>query len=365
MSIQRALSATVTLSFVFGLIGMVVIWASSMLIFRDDWDVVRSAALIATVGLLPALWASLTSWFLNAQERFGAGSGVLAITPLVTTIGMVVFVVVLGWGIDGGILATVLATIFATGFGCALVSRSGLRLNPSLDRDYFRTATRYGLSLGASHMLTVGLVRADLVFVYLLAGPISAGHYSVALTVGLLAVMPSISISVGTFPRLAGLPVDQADRLTAKVFRISMAGVALTSVGLAAITPLLIPLALGDEFRPAILPSLILLAGAAPWTAQWILSRAQAARGRTSMQLRVVGLSLIVMSLLDLATIGRFGLLGAAVSSAIAPAIGTSYCLWVYRRAEWWTYPLTELLPRRSDFGALISQALGLIRSRA
>jgi len=344
---------------------MPVLWLSFVVIFQADWADTRWAALIATIGLLPALWTNMSAWFLNGLERFVAGSAVIAVTQFLTGMGLVVLVAFLGQGLTGGLLATALGAVLAAALGGVLVSRAGLRLRPTWDTEYFRIAAPNGLSVGASHLLTVGLVRADLVFVYLLAGSASAGHYSVALAVGLLALMPPIAMSVGTFPRLANLPQQQADQLIAKVFRFSILAVFVTSFGLAVATPIFVPFAFGKAFRPAVLPSLIVLAGGVPWTAQWILSRAQAARGRTSMHLKVVGLSLAVMCLLDLFAVRRFGILGAAGASSIAPVVGSAYCLWVYRRAEWWPHPMALLLPSTADVRALSTNFFRLIRSRA
>jgi Na+-driven multidrug efflux pump len=76
------------------------------------------------------------------------------------------------------------------------------------------------------------------------------------------------------------------------------------------------------------------------------------------------GLGLLVMCASDYLLIPSFGITGAAIGAFVAPAVGTTYCLYYYHRSEFWALPLRVLVPRPSDFRAFVEESLQLLPLR-
>lgn len=360
-TMQDAVSSTLFATMFSAAIGMVLLWTGAILAFGDDWDKVRSATLIACIGLPVSLLVYVLGFLLSAQDRVVASSVVLGLTSAVTTLGIVMFVRVLPLSLAGATLATVVGPAAGLVLAAVLVGRSGVSLRPRARWTYLRAALRYGVTVEASYLVTVMFLRLDLLVVYSLADADAAGQYSVALTVAALVGLLPIAISHGTFPRMAHVGDLDANELTVRAFRFGVIAAVAGGVTLWAAIPFAVPLLFGSDFRPAVAPAMLLVVGGIIWSSQWLLCRAAAARGRPGLLLRSFGLGLVVMVALDLALVPRFGLTGAAIGSVAGPAAGLVLCLRAYRNASWWSLPLRQLLPRSSDLRALATQSLALL----
>jgi O-antigen/teichoic acid export membrane protein len=363
-TLQRALSSTLGAGLCSAVLGMGALWLACLVAFRGDWERMRAAALISCLGLPLFLCAYHLSYLLSAQERIPASSMVLATMNLSTTAAIALFVAGMGLSVPGGALAGVVGAACGLTLAAALLRRSGLSLTPGWDRSYVGAALRYGPAVAASYLVSIMLQRADLVLVYALAGSGPAGHYSVGLTIASLAALLPIAISNATFPRIAKLGKEEAPELMVRTCRLGVAAAAVGAVLLTVATPVLVPLLFGREFLPAVGPTLILVPSGLIWSAQWLLCRAWAARGRPGLLMASFGVSLLVMVGLDILVVPRFGITGAAAVSVIAPALGLALCLVTYRRSPGWPLPILDFLPRPSDFRAVGAEALRLLPVR-
>lgn len=360
-TLQRALSSTLAAGLCSAVLGTAVLWVACLVAFVDDWADMRTAAIISCVGVPVFLCAYQLSYLLSAQERIPASSAVIATMNTFTTIGLALFVAGLGLSIAGGALAGALGAACGLLLAGTLIRRSGLSLRPGWDTEYVAAALRYGPAIAASNLVSIMLQRADLLLVYALAGSRPAGHYSVALTIGSLVALLPLAISNATFPRIAKLPDAEAAELMVRTCRLGIAAAALGVVAMVVITPILVPLFFGREFGPAVGPTLILVPSGLIWSAQWLLSRCWAARGRPSLLVTSFGASLAVMVALDFFAIPRFGIIGAATVALVAPAVGLAICLRAYRRSPTWPYPTTAFVPRPRDVRAVAGEALSLL----
>ena len=116
----------------------------------------------------------------------------------------------------------------------------------------------------------------------------------------------------------------------------------------------MIPFAFGDDYRSAILPSLILIVGGILWGQQWILSRSLAARGETGPMIRFFAANVLVMAALDLLLIPVLGVVGAALASVGGSMAGLALCLATYRKRSP-DLRLGALIPTRRDAEDLLS----------
>lgn len=363
-TLQRAASSTLGAGLGFAALGMGVLWVASLVVFSDDWGEMRAAVAISCIGLPVFLCAYHLSYLLSAQERIPASSAVLATTNISTTVAIWVFVAGLGLSIPGGVLGGVIGAACGLTLATVLLRRSRLSLVPGWNTAYVISALRYGPTLAVSYLVSIMLQRADLLVVYALAGDRDAGHYSIGLTIASLVTLLPIAISTATFPRIAKVPTEEGHELILRTCRLGVAFTIVGAVAMTGVTPIAVPLLFGQEFLPAVGPTLVLVPSGVIWGAQWLLSRAWAARGHPSLLMASFGLSLGVMVGLDLLAVPRFGIMGAAGVSVLAPALGLGLCFWTYHRSPDWPHPLVAFFPKMGDLRAAGHEALRHLRGK-
>ena len=187
---------------------------------------------------------------------------------------------------------------------------------------YLSEAFRMGFGFLVPSLLIVAAARLDLLLVFELSGSASAGRYSVALTVGALAISVPTAIAYAAFPRIASMGDSEARSFTTRVFFNGTLCAIVSALLLAAATPVALPWMFGEDFRPAVTPTLILLAAAVPWSGQWLLARATSARGDPTMLMASFTIGFLVMIGLDFILIPVHGENGAAVAALASALVG-------------------------------------------
>ena len=360
-TIQKAVSATLAAGLCASVIGMGLYWVVALLAFRQDWADVRSAALIAALGIPVLLLTYLLGFLLTAQERIVAASVVNGVISTFTTLGVALLVALVPLSVAGGTLGTVLGPAAGLLLAAVLLSRRGLSLAPRWDGAYLRAAVRFGIPVEASYVLTIMFLRVDLLFTYVLAGAGPAGHYSVALTISSMVGLLPIAISYASFPRLAYLDRQSAMALTAQTCRTALAATVTAAAVVLLLVPVAIPLLFGSDFRPAIVPTMVLVPGSVAASITWLLCRAEAARGRPALLVTAFGVGLFVMCGFDFAFIPWLGINGGAFAGVLGPAASLAVCAVSYQRSSQWILPLSQLLPRAHDFKELWVQGRAML----
>jgi O-antigen/teichoic acid export membrane protein len=352
---QEALSATVAATTVTTAVGVLILWGVCGFEFWSQWPEVRPA-LVASCALLAAgAFSNVLCGMVNSLEKIAATSAVLTLVACLSALGTWLLVVVVSWSVLGGILGAVIGSAAGVAVLVAVLRANGLSVRPRWDWAYLAAALPYGIGIQASYLLTIMSARMDLLVVYELAGPAAAGRYSVALTLGALVGMAPAAISIATFPRLAHLGEAEAMALVARTCRYGVWSSLSFAVVLAALAPVLIPLAFGQAFEEAVVPSLILFIGGVPWSLQWLLARSAAARGWPWLLASSFGLSLVVMLALDVVLIPPYGIIGAALASSVAPVCGLAVCVTWYHRRWGDAIRFLDLLPCLADLGPLVA----------
>lgn len=348
--LQRALSATLLGVAATGLIGSVLAYTLAILLVDLGDD---SGAIVAVAALsVPVLTCRhVLKAALAARERMVAVGVLLAANSVLTLGAIVVFVAIADLGVPGALWATPTAGLVGmVAAGLMLRRRDGLSLVPRWDGPYLREAIRFGAPVQASNFLVRATARLDLLIVYAIAGRREAGFYSVALTAGMLVGMVPLSISYASFSRIANVDEGEARELTALTTRLGVVFGLVALVGLWLVLPVAIPLLFGESFRPAILPSVFLAASGFLYSVQWLVCRAVLARRWLRPMITSFTLTLVAMTVLDLAAVPLFGSVGAAVSSTASQAAGFALCLAMVGGAG---YRVRDFLPRRSDLADL------------
>jgi O-antigen/teichoic acid export membrane protein len=213
-----------------------------------------------------------------------------------------------------------------------------------------------------SNILVLMTGRLDLLLVYHLASPATAGTYSIALTIGALVASVPLALAYAAFPRLARLDEEESRALVSQLTRIGLAAALLTGAVLAIASPIAIPLVFGSAYRSALTPTLLLIPGGVLGAGQWLLTRSATARGVPRVVVLSYAVSLLVMLALDLALIPGSGAEGAAIAATVSQLAGMLVPLPYYVRRQW---RISEFIPRPRDvvyLGASLRQML--VRSR-
>jgi O-antigen/teichoic acid export membrane protein len=352
--LREAMANTLGWSLASSALGALPFFAIATLILGPDDLPTRLTVAIVSLTVVPAVLALMGTHLLRVLGNLVASSGALFATSLATTASIVLFVAVLHLGLPGAGAATTCGALCGLAVSLHRVGRTTPIPLPRWEFSYLREAAPYGLKVQSSNMLWLAWGRVDLLLVYALLGAAAAGRYSIALTLGAMAGMPAYALTFTAFPRLARAAPEARAALIARLVRLATVVTFAVFLLLAAVLPVAIPLALGDRFEPAVVPAIMLSAGAMPSAAQWLLARGFAAAGEPNLTLVSLTLNVVVMCGLDLVLIPLFGLAGAAAASVLAPAAGLAPCLRRFARDD----SLRDLAPRWRESVQLAGRSL-------
>lgn len=332
-------------------------------VFLFDWKQAQ-AVLVPMVLLIVfrALVHTLISLH-NAKERLVLTSSVIVIQLAGEVLGLIAFIVVLDLGILGGVAAALGGAVIALVLLIKAAAERPRAFRPGLDLSYLTKATRIGVVIQGSQIVTLLAQRADLVLVYGWLGGAPAGRYSVALTIGQIAAYAAGSLSIAAFPRLAGLSVADAAALIPRISRMALILSLLSASLIALFVPWGLVLLFGGDFGGAVTPTLILLFGAVLWGQVMIFGRAAASRGDVAVLFRAFAGTLLAMLLLDLILIPLLGINGAAVASVGGPVGGLWVALRWYRRQPWHSSP-RAFVPSTAELRDLQTLLVAFLRRR-
>jgi O-antigen/teichoic acid export membrane protein len=331
-SVQEALSSSlgaVALASVAGA-GLVVLYSVAQLPIDDPG--IWPAILVAAATVVVSAVGQLFIFVVYARQRIIAVSLLTILMSSTAAVAVVVLCAVFDLGVLGGVLGGLIAAVLGCLVAATMLVRVGLRLRPSGMGSYLRPALSFGLRTQLANVLAFSSTRVDLLLVYALASDHEAGLYSVALTLGTITALIAIALSFASFPSMAGMADPEAFELTAGMTRIAaLIGIALAALLAAVLSPV-IEILLGAAYDGALMPAIVLLFTNVLWGAQWLLSRALAARGDPNLLVRSFSVNLAVMTVADLALILLAGALGAAIGAATGAVVGLTICVVAYRR---------------------------------
>lgn len=357
---NSAVSATVAVIIPLSIGGAVVFVVTGALALHAVTPNERAALLVGGILVFFNTFATTLGWFLASEDKLVLLAGITIASSTITTAFTFALVAVAHWQAAGAMLASL--------FGCAgillpllqVLKRSGLSFRPAWNGPYLRSAVRFGIAVQVSNLLVQMTARLDLIFVYRIAGPASAGQYSVALTIGALVGSIPIALAFASFPRIPKVSEHEAAGLIASLFRTGVAAAILCAVFLGALSSFLLPLVFGSAYRAAIVPTLILVPAGVLWSGQWILCRAAAARGMPRSLFISFSTSFLLMVVLDLIVIGPFGIVGAASASSVSSAAGFILAIVYYFQSggDW-----RRLVPRFSDAALILTTLREMLAS--
>jgi O-antigen/teichoic acid export membrane protein len=239
-----------------------------------------------------------------------------------------------------GAAVTIVGSLMGLTPGLSLVTRH---------RPVFRLALAYqGITFGMKSwvggLAQMANVRLDQFLMITVVAPRILGLYAVATTISGASGL----VGAGLAPPLMARVARGESLMMAQAVRIMIAATILIGTLLALVTPVLLSVLFGPQFRDAYPMALILFVGQIPLVGASVLSSALQAHGAPMIPTVGEGMALIVTVVGLVALLGPLGGIGAAIVSLAAYSASFSFqVVMAHRLIE---VPLSRfLLPTRED----------------
>ena len=267
--------------------------------------------------LAAVLWPMLLLEFLSTsllagRFAFGRFNAMRLVGRTATLIGTVLFVIVLDWGVVGGVLSIAVASV-SIFIGSA---PENFRDGVGLSRRLWRLTARYARRVRIGKLLELANARLDVLVLAALASEVAVGIYVVAQIVAELVVLIPAALGVVLMPMIArgrGAPDPHSGIVMRLNNTLCLAGVAAMAIA----GPVVLFL-FGPEYESALTPFYVLLPGIWFLGAGKLVGDSLRGRGRPGLSSLLAGGEIVVMVAGDLLLIPPYEVKGAAVASTIA-----------------------------------------------
>ena len=213
---------------------------------------------------------------------------------------------------------------------------------------FFKEAVGFGYKAQLTGLASFFNIRLDSFIVGYFLGLADVGYYSIAVVITQLIWKIPNATSLVLFPRVSSSSSLEANQISSKVCRNTLAVVLFLSLGLLLSGKFLIVLLFGAQYLPAANPLFILLPGTIALSISQVLSNDLIGRGRPELGMYATFLSLVATIILDFALIPTLGVSGAALASTVAYSLGALAILYLFVRISGNSFRDT-LIVRASD----------------
>ncbi|UTF52074.1 polysaccharide biosynthesis C-terminal domain-containing protein [Natronosalvus rutilus] len=229
-----------------------------------------------------------------------------------------------GYGVEGVLLGSIVSSAFTIVFGLAIVSRllpvRQAFFSSGVDLPKRQILTYTASTIGFFLFLT-SLYHVDVLLLQVWLSDEFVGYYKGALVIAEVLWFAPIAVQYALLQRVSHLwergDIDAIEQQSQIVTRYVFLFTTLLVLGLAALAADFVPLYLGESFRPAITPLLLLLPGVLGFAvARPSLAINQARRSLRPL-LVATGASSLINVLLNLLLIPGYGMIGAAIATSI------------------------------------------------
>lgn len=217
----------------------------------------------------------------------------------------------------------------------------------------WRPMLRFGLPSALSDTSELVNLRLDQLILVAILPSEQFGLYVAAVAWGIAARPFLLAVGNVLFPQVAvGLTARTRSSSFVKGTQAGSALSLLVFAALAPLTPVVVPLLLGDHYAEAVGPAVVLTLAGTIWGFNGILEEGVRGLGKPSIAMRAEVAGALATALLLILLVGRFDVMGAAFASAGGFAI-TGIAL-VKMAARESGNPATKIL--RPDFSRLIGE---------
>jgi len=322
------------------------------------------ATVIAVLALCPCVL--LQAFFLGvlqAEQRFRELNIQQLLPAVLALLGMPLPLVWLRTGLVGAIVTQTVIAIAVTGWLAVRVHRTApfrLGWNPRLARGMLS----FG---GKSYVQTLASTlhfRVDQYMIAMFLDPAQVGLYAVA--VNLTNLLLKVPDATGTvlYPRIAGAGDRAAHAETSAVCRHTLFVMIVAALGYLVGGPLAIRLLYGQAYVGAIPALLLMLPGIVMISLYLLLTRNFTSRNRQQVNIVAAVAALAINVGLNCILIPRWGISGAAISTAVSYSVAALILLVMFVRESGYSVADTVLVGR-AEIGGYVRRARGLIAGAA
>jgi O-antigen/teichoic acid export membrane protein len=317
------LGSLVPVSLAFSLIGVVaaVPLADAIAHGRDTVQVCLTIGLLLSPVWVIMLTAQGLPW---GEERWGAATWVRIAAPVSTALAMCVLYLLDALTVKSAFIVFLGASALGTAPLLYFMTRSGRWV---FRRQTAREGTRFGFKSWLGSLFSATDARLDQVLMAALVPPRQLGFYVVAVSAASFPSSFVAAISTAINPRVAQGNTDLARRSC----RVGLFVTTLSTVAMAAVAPVLLPLLFGSDFDDAIVLTWILLPSTMSGTVSGALMSALVAAGSPGAAARAQLFVLVPTIVALIVLLPPTAALGAA---AIATVSSFAKCVALLREAK-------------------------------
>lgn len=293
--------------------GLALLLRSPVAVVEVSW----TYTVIAFALFVFTLLLSWTSAIVTGLEGT-RGAARASIVSSAVTLASVAGLWLLGYASPASVLAS--ATLgAATGILWGLVPVSAALRPVHVSTDALRTMMRYSIRLHAASAADLIHFRQDLLLLGWLSGTSAVGLYSVALSVAEIAARLPSAIGTAIQAQASRVSEESALDFSARALRLTVLIALGTTMLLALIVPVAIPLVFGTAFLPAVAAFYLLVPRILANSLVWPVSSYQSARGIVYWRVSIFATALNLA--LNVVLIPGWGFQGAAVAASVSNVV--------------------------------------------
>lgn len=271
--------------------------------------------LVIPISLLAQYGISI----LQGQMRIAAFNWMRLILPVGYLTGTVILMLAGRLTLFNIILLHLLLNLIALVVMLIPLSRAGVRLRFGVDRLLVKQMFKYGAKVQIGGITGMANMSLDQVLMAAWLPPDRLGLYVVAVSAASLAQVFSQAVQMVLTPSITQKesPAERASVLQGAFRRYWLLSL-LTTLGIAAMLPLAIPLVFGANFKEAVWPAEVLLLGIFFLGAKDVLGGGAQALGDPWLGTKSQLVALVVTIVLLYLLLPKMGIMGAAIATAAA-----------------------------------------------
>ncbi|HJQ83537.1 MAG TPA: flippase [Candidatus Binatia bacterium] len=318
------------------------------------------ATVPVVLALVPCvLIQTFFSGVLQAEQRFREFNFQTLMPALLALLGMPIALVWLRTGLVGAIVTQTVIALFVT-FWLALRVHRTAHLRLCWNGPLARGMLGFG---GKSYVQTLASTlhfRIDQYMIAMFLDPSQVGLYAVA--VNLTNLLLKVPDATGTvlYPRIAGAGEQAMHAQTTTVCRHTIFVMAVGALGYAIAGPFAIRLLYGEAFAASARPLLLMLPGTVMISLYLLLTRNFTSRNRQQVNIVAAVAALAINVGLNCILIPRFGIAGAAISTAVSYSVASLILLVMFVRESGYSVADTVLVGR-AELHTAVRRARGLV----
>jgi O-antigen/teichoic acid export membrane protein len=294
-------------------------------------DLGPRVAMLAALALVPNVLWQTVSGVLLGLGRVRLWNYIQILPPVLTVVGMVVFVVIVDGGVAGAVGAWAAANALTAVVALAAAHRAWRPADvPNFVDPVSRALAAFAITMGAVQVVNLISYRAELFVLRRFEELRDVGIYSIAMQAGEAMWLVAGALATAVTAPAVHETEERARELITRSARRALLLTAAVAVVVALAAPVLVPLLFGEDFSDSVRPLWVLLPGIVAYAPVTVLVvYLSVRRGRPRLSLAVSVVAMLVTTAAALALIPAWGTTGAALASTLGYVVGGALA-WVF-----------------------------------